>query len=107
MASGTVAESEIEEEEEIKLGSYDGKVRVLREDEDAAAGEIMFWRGIHRIPILKAILLYKQDLLHSSFNAHKNAVVLCNLLSKGQGDVPTVIGPWNRTRSCCREPERR
>lgn len=67
MASSTVAESEMEEE--IKLGSYGGKVRVLRQDEESAAAETMLLWGIHQPTFSKPNSFVSQSSLQLNLDA--------------------------------------
>ncbi|CAK7338651.1 unnamed protein product [Dovyalis caffra] len=92
MASGTVAESEIEEEEEeeIKLGSYDGKVRVLREDEEAAAGEIMLLWGIQQPTFSKPNSFVAQSSLQLKLDACGHSLSI--LQSPSSLSTPGVTG---------------
>lgn len=67
MASSTVAESEMEEE--IKLGSYGGKVRVLRQDEESAAAETMLLWGIQQPTFSKPNSFVSQSSLQLNLDA--------------------------------------
>nr|XP_034914000.1 uncharacterized protein LOC118048438 [Populus alba] len=67
MASSTVAESEMEEE--IKLGSYGVKVRVLRQDEESAAAETMLLWGIQQPTFSKPNSFVSQSSLQLNLDA--------------------------------------
>lgn len=88
MASCPVAESEIEEE--IKLGSYGGKVRVLRHDEESAAEETMLLWGMQQPTFSKP----NSFVSHSSLQLNLDACGHCLsiLQSPSSLGTPGVTG---------------
>ncbi|XP_011046092.1 PREDICTED: protein N-lysine methyltransferase METTL21A [Populus euphratica] len=88
MASSTVAESEMEEE--IKLGSYGGKVRVLRQDEESAAAETMLLWGIQQPTFSKPNSFVSQSSLQLNLDACGHSLSI--LQSPSSLSTPGVTG---------------
>ncbi|XP_057994084.1 uncharacterized protein LOC110655310 isoform X2 [Hevea brasiliensis] len=89
MAS-VVGESEIEENEIMKMGSYGGKVKVLRDDQESPAEEIMLLWGIQQPTLSKPNSFVSQSSLQLRLDACGRSLSI--LQSPSSLGAPGVTG---------------